>query len=134
MAIIVTGSAGFIGYHVSLALLDRGERVLGIDDLNAYYDPALKRARLERLRADPGFAFAELDVESVHVPLRGTYHQVAWDHTRLPGLVRARQIRRLMRTFGRCQGDRPARFLVGEFRKVRDWCPRGRDADGPSDS
>jgi UDP-glucuronate 4-epimerase len=62
MAIIVTGSAGFIGYHVSLALLARGERVIGIDSLNPYYDPGLKRARLEGLRADPGFTFAELDV------------------------------------------------------------------------
>jgi UDP-glucuronate 4-epimerase len=62
MTIIVTGSAGFIGYHVSLALLARGERVIGIDNLNAYYDPALKRARLERLEADPGFAFEQLDV------------------------------------------------------------------------
>ena len=62
MAIIVTGSAGFIGYHVSLALLARGERVIGVDDLNAYYDPALKRARLARLEADAGFSFAGLDV------------------------------------------------------------------------
>jgi UDP-glucuronate 4-epimerase len=62
MAIIVTGSAGFIGYHVSLALLDRGERVIGIDDINAYYDPTLKRARLTRLEAHAGFAFTELDV------------------------------------------------------------------------
>ena len=52
MAIIVTGSAGFIGFHVSLALLARGERVIGVDNLNAYYDPALKRARLTRLQAD----------------------------------------------------------------------------------
>ncbi|MGH6902300.1 MAG: NAD-dependent epimerase/dehydratase family protein, partial [Geminicoccaceae bacterium] len=43
MAIIVTGAAGFIGFHVSLALLARGERVIGVDDLNAYYDPALKQ-------------------------------------------------------------------------------------------
>jgi UDP-glucuronate 4-epimerase len=62
MAIIVTGSAGFIGYHVSLALLARGERVIGIDNLNAYYDPGLKSARLNGLQADRGFTFAELDV------------------------------------------------------------------------
>src|SRR5690606_2742470 len=62
MAIIVTGCAGFIGFHVSLALLERGEQVIGVDDLNAYYDPALKRARLERLEQRPGFAFARLDV------------------------------------------------------------------------
>src|SRR5918996_1694588 len=62
MAIIVTGSAGFIGYRVSLGLLARGEGVIGIDSLNAYYDPELKRARLAGLRADRGFTFAELDV------------------------------------------------------------------------
>jgi UDP-glucuronate 4-epimerase len=62
MATLVTGCAGFIGYHVSEALLARGERVLGVDDLNAYYDPALKRARLTRLLDRQGFAFAELDI------------------------------------------------------------------------
>ena len=62
MATIVTGCAGFIGYHVSLALLGRGERVIGIDNLNDYYDPALKRARLDGLEGHAGFAFAKLDV------------------------------------------------------------------------
>ena len=62
MAIIVTGSAGFIGYHVSLALLARGERVVGIDNLNVYYDPALKEARLARLESHDRFASARLDV------------------------------------------------------------------------
>jgi UDP-glucuronate 4-epimerase len=62
MAILVTGSAGFIGYHVSEALLARGERVVGVDDLNPYYDPALKRARLARLEARTGFVFAPLDI------------------------------------------------------------------------
>ncbi len=54
MSILVTGSAGFIGHHVALALLERGERVIGLDNLNDYYDPALKRARNARLqdRAD----------------------------------------------------------------------------------
>jgi UDP-glucuronate 4-epimerase len=62
MAIMVSGSAGFIGYHVSLALLDRGERVIGIDNVNPYYDPALKRARLARLEQHAGFVSAEADV------------------------------------------------------------------------
>ena len=62
MAILVTGSAGFIGYHVSLALLARGEQVIGVDNLNAYYDPALKRARLERLETHAGFTFETHDV------------------------------------------------------------------------
>ena len=62
MAVLVTGAAGFIGFHVSLALLERGERVLGVDNLNDYYDVGLKKARLARLERMPGFAFARLDI------------------------------------------------------------------------
>ena len=62
MTIVVTGVAGFIGYHVARALLARGDRVLGIDNLNDYYDPALKQARLRQLETIAGFAFAKLDV------------------------------------------------------------------------
>jgi UDP-glucuronate 4-epimerase len=65
MTVLVTGAAGFIGYHVSLALLGRGQAVLGIDNLNSYYDPALKRARLERLRAHAGFVFEQADIADV---------------------------------------------------------------------
>ena len=62
MSILLTGAAGFIGFHVAKALLDRGEQVVGIDNLNDYYDVRLKKERLDRLRAYPGFAFAKLDV------------------------------------------------------------------------
>lgn len=62
MAILVTGAAGFIGSHVSHHLLDRGEDVVGLDDLNAYYDPTLKEARLARLSPKRGFSFVKLDV------------------------------------------------------------------------
>ncbi|MGH6945087.1 MAG: NAD-dependent epimerase/dehydratase family protein [Geminicoccaceae bacterium] len=62
MTVLVTGSAGFIGSHVSQSLLARGEPVLGVDNLNSYYDPALKHARLERLREDPAFAFEQADI------------------------------------------------------------------------
>lgn len=62
MAILVTGAAGFIGYHVCQELLSLGEEVVGIDDLNPYYDPALKRMRLSRLREQPAFAFIEGDI------------------------------------------------------------------------
>ncbi len=62
MAILLTGAAGFIGYHVAEALLARGETVIGVDSLNDYYDPRLKQARLDRLLAHAGFAFQRLDV------------------------------------------------------------------------
>jgi UDP-glucuronate 4-epimerase len=60
--ILVTGAAGFIGYHVTQALLAEGEQVFGIDNLNSYYDPALKRARLERLLQHNSFRFRQLDI------------------------------------------------------------------------
>ena len=60
--ILVTGAAGFIGYHVARALLDKGATVVGIDNLNPYYDPALKEARLAQLTAYPGFSFHRLDL------------------------------------------------------------------------
>ena len=55
MTILVTGAAGFIGYHVSLALLARGDRVIGLDNVNAYYDVSLKEARLAQLLPRSGF-------------------------------------------------------------------------------
>ena len=63
--VLVTGAAGFIGAEVALRLLARGEQVLGVDDLNAYYDPLLKQARLRRLEAmapSGAFRFQRLDV------------------------------------------------------------------------
>jgi UDP-glucuronate 4-epimerase len=62
MTILLTGAAGFIGYHVAEALLARGESVLGVDDLNPYYDVRLKEARLQRLLARPGFRFHRADI------------------------------------------------------------------------
>ena len=54
MITLLTGAAGFIGAAVAQALLERGERVVGLDNLNSYYDPALKQARLARLQALAG--------------------------------------------------------------------------------
>jgi UDP-glucuronate 4-epimerase len=61
--ILVTGAAGFIGYHLSERLLREGQDVYGIDSLNHYYDPSLKRARVENLQA-PNFQFQKLDLQN----------------------------------------------------------------------
>ncbi len=62
MTILVTGAAGFIGMHVAERLLQAGHRVVGIDNLNDYYDPALKQARLDRLTRHDAFTFRRCDV------------------------------------------------------------------------
>jgi UDP-glucuronate 4-epimerase len=60
--VLVTGSAGFIGFHTAQRLLARGEAVIGVDNLNSYYDPALKQARLDRLLTQPGYRHHTLDL------------------------------------------------------------------------
>ena len=60
--VLVTGSAGFIGFHTAQRLLARGETVIGVDNLNAYYDPALKQARLDLLLTHPGYRHHTLDL------------------------------------------------------------------------
>lgn len=62
MAILVTGAAGFVGYFLSLRLLEAGEQVYGIDSLNAYYDVQLKQDRLKQLQAFENFTFEQLDL------------------------------------------------------------------------
>ena len=62
MSVLVTGAAGFIGHHAATALLAQGERVVGIDNLNDYYEVSLKEARLARLQSHPGFVFQRLDI------------------------------------------------------------------------
>jgi UDP-glucuronate 4-epimerase len=78
MTILVTGAAGFIGYHVARALLERGEGVVGIDDLNPYYDPRLKRDRLAILERCDGFRFEQLDFADAPA-LAGSLAQADFD-------------------------------------------------------
>jgi UDP-glucuronate 4-epimerase len=63
MRVLATGAAGFIGFHAAQALLARGDSVLGFDNLNDYYDPALKQARLAILKQSPGFSFVQGGLE-----------------------------------------------------------------------
>ena len=61
---LVTGAAGFIGYHLSKRLLENGCSVTGIDNLNSYYDVSLKEARLERLKPFENFSFLKEDISN----------------------------------------------------------------------
>ncbi|WP_173982906.1 SDR family NAD(P)-dependent oxidoreductase [Magnetospirillum sp. SS-4] len=79
MTVLVTGAAGFIGFHTCLRLLARGETVVGIDNLNPYYDVALKELRLSHLGRNPGFAFVNADIAD-----REAMAQVARAH---PGIT-----------------------------------------------
>ena len=63
MKVLITGAAGFIGNNLALRLLERGDEVIGIDNLNDYYDPSLKRARLARTQDHPAFTDVRIDLE-----------------------------------------------------------------------
>ena len=65
MKTLVTGAAGFIGFHVARALLERGQEVIGIDNLNPYYDVSLKRGRLELITSNPLFTFHHGDINDL---------------------------------------------------------------------
>lgn len=86
MSILLTGVAGFIGFHTAKTLLERGDRVVGVDNVNDYYDTRLKEARLAELRALSGFDFARLDIADrdavfalvgAHKDLTGIIHLAA---------------------------------------------------------
>lgn len=76
--ILVTGAAGFIGFHLSTRLLDRGDRVTGIDNINEYYDPSLKRARLNQLIAREEFRFEQIDIADRDA-LNGVFARSSFD-------------------------------------------------------
>ncbi|MFL6582637.1 MAG: NAD-dependent epimerase [Burkholderiales bacterium] len=67
MKVLVTGAAGFIGMYVAERMLARGDQIIGVDNVNAYYDVALKEARLERLSKQPGFRFVKADIADADV-------------------------------------------------------------------
>jgi UDP-glucuronate 4-epimerase len=82
VAILLTGAAGFIGHHVAVALLARGERVIGVDNMNSYYDVRLKQARLDRLADRPGFSFHVIDLAD-----RGAMSALAAANPDITGIV-----------------------------------------------
>jgi UDP-glucuronate 4-epimerase len=82
MSVLVTGAAGFIGFHTSAALLERGERVIGVDNLNPYYAVTLKEARLRALDGRPGFAFHRLDLAE-----RDTLRQLIAQHPEIDRVI-----------------------------------------------
>jgi UDP-glucuronate 4-epimerase len=82
VTVLLTGVAGFIGYHVAEALLASGERVIGVDNLNPYYDVRLKQARLGRLEGKPGFTFCRADVSD-----REAIHQLVRDNSDIDVIV-----------------------------------------------
>jgi UDP-glucuronate 4-epimerase len=82
MPILLTGAAGFIGYHVSQALLARGESVIGIDNLNDYYDVSLKEARLAQLTGKSGFTFQRADIAE-----RATIEELCAGHPEIDRIV-----------------------------------------------
>lgn len=75
---LVTGAAGFIGFHTALRLLERGEDVVGVDNMNAYYDVKLKEARLALLEAKPNFTFYRIPVEE-HLEVAKVFEKENFD-------------------------------------------------------
>src|SRR5258706_8484938 len=88
--ILVTGAAGFIGFHIAQQLAAEGRDVVGLDNLNSHYDPALKLARLEILRANSRFSFLQADLadRSLVASLFAKHRFAAVIHLAAPARVR----------------------------------------------
>ena len=82
MPYLVTGAAGFIGFHTCRRLLDRGESVVGVDIVNDYYDPSLKEARLKILQRFPGFTLHRADIAE-----RAAMEKVAASHPDITRII-----------------------------------------------
>jgi UDP-glucuronate 4-epimerase len=82
MSIFISGAAGFIGFHTAMALLARGERVVGLDNLNDYYDVALKKARLAELEANSSFEFHLADITD-----RDAINHIVQTHGEIEGVA-----------------------------------------------
>ncbi len=120
MAVLVTGAAGFIGYHVSAALLARGETVVGVDMVNDYYDVALKEARLARLTAQVKFSFLRIDLAE-----RGALHEACADVgiERIVHLAAQAGVRHsLTHPFDYQRGNLEAHLAVLEFCRGLENC------------
>jgi UDP-glucuronate 4-epimerase len=63
MKVLITGTAGFIGNKLAQRLLDRGDEIIGVDNVNDYYDPTLKEARLALIKDNPAFTEVRIDIE-----------------------------------------------------------------------
>ena len=109
MRVLVTGAAGFIGMHTSLRLLARGDEVVGVDNLNDYYDVRLKEHRLARLSSRDGFEFLKLDIEN---------------RDRLAALFKEHRFDGVVNLAARA-GVRKIRERGNDFVKIHSALPRG---------
>src|SRR6185503_12182949 len=120
MKILLTGAAGFIGFHTAEVLLARGHDVLGLDSLNAYYDPALKRARLAQVNGRSRFRFVQVDIA---------------DEDALHGGSRKRKLRR--HSASRRSGGRalrttgPGRLYAVQSCRTPQYAGSGEDNERP---
>ena len=97
--ILVTGAAGFIGFHLSQRLLTRGDEVVGLDNLNNYYDVTLKKDRLTQLLGQPSFSFHKLDLQTVRAWLSSLQNNASmWWSTWQLRLAYATRYKTLMLT------------------------------------